>query len=117
MKLCAISKKYFGGIGCLHLQDGRHPENSNLQNHCCENLNLTQVIKRSNSAFLFSSSVNSKMPIDTDMTLQTIGKNQHVVLKNTKATVTPSRVHLYLSNLFNGDKLLGKSVLAKYEGG
>jgi hypothetical protein len=25
-------------------------------------------------------------------------------------------LHLYLSNLFNGDKLLGKSVLAKYEG-
>jgi hypothetical protein len=49
------------------------------------------------------------MPVDTDITLKPIGDKQHVVLKNTKATVTPSFVYIYLSNLFNGDKLLGKS--------
>jgi hypothetical protein len=61
-----------------------------------------------NLVFVFSSSVNAKMSIETDMTLETIGDSQHVVLKNTKATVTPSFLHMYLSNLFNGDNLLGK---------
>jgi hypothetical protein len=73
--------------------------------------NLTKVMEKYNLVLvhvLFSSSVNSKMPIETDMTLQQIGDRQHVVLKNTKATVTPSVVYIYLSNLFNGDKLLGK---------
>jgi hypothetical protein len=75
--------------------------------------NLTKEIKRYNSAYLFFSPVNAKMALETDLILKPIGNSQHVALKNTQATVTPSRAYLYLSNLFNGDKLLGKSVLDK----
>ncbi|PNF31910.1 hypothetical protein B7P43_G07901 [Cryptotermes secundus] len=52
--------------------------------------------------------VNAKLTVETDLTLKQIENREHVVLKNSQVTVTPSRMYVYLSNLFNGDKLLGK---------
>jgi hypothetical protein len=72
----------------------------------------SKVIEEYNLACFFSPSVNSKLPVETDLTLEQIGGSQHVVLKNTKATVTPTRVYMHLTNLFNGDKLLGKAIQA-----
>lgn len=51
--------------------------------------------------------VNYKMTYDFDFTVEPRNGNNFMVLKNTRATVTPERAYLRLTNLFNGDKTLG----------
>jgi hypothetical protein len=52
--------------------------------------------------------VNSNVLIDCDFTKETIRGTQHLIVKNAKATVNPSRMYIHGTNLLNADKVLGK---------
>jgi hypothetical protein len=43
-----------------------------------------------------------------DWSLEQRGEYQHLTLRDPEAAVKPSRAHIHLSNLFDGDKFLGK---------
>jgi hypothetical protein len=55
-----------------------------------------------------SSTVNVPSTFDFDYTLETRDGKQYMVLKNPMSNSAPSRIYIHLTNLFNGNELLGK---------
>ena len=54
--------------------------------------------------------VNVTLPADLDFSVQPIGSTKHLVVKDVRATVLPSRVYIHLTNLLGNDTLLGKDI-------
>ncbi|KDR22095.1 protein takeout-like [Zootermopsis nevadensis] len=54
--------------------------------------------------------VDSKMSVEGDFVQEIVGETQHAVVNNPRATMDPSRMYVLLTNLFNGDKVLGKQM-------
>jgi hypothetical protein len=52
--------------------------------------------------------VNLNVTFDTDYSLQPIRGKIHMVLENGKSTVWSGRTYVHLTNLFNGNEVLGK---------
>jgi hypothetical protein len=52
--------------------------------------------------------VNVTLLVDIDFSVQPIASTKHIVLKDVKASVLPSRVHIHLKNLLGNDTALGK---------
>jgi hypothetical protein len=71
-------------------------------------LSLSLELQRVNVWHVLFPSVNSKMPIESDLTVETIGETRHAVVGNPTATMKASRMYIELTNLFNGDVALGK---------
>lgn len=55
-----------------------------------------------------SSTVNIQGNFEFDYTLETRDGKQYMVVKNPVTTSTASRSYIHLTNLFNGNELLGK---------
>jgi hypothetical protein len=56
---------------------------------------------------LYVLAVDNRLTYSYDYTLEERDGVLYQVTKNQKAVVEPSKAHYYMSNLFNGDKLLG----------
>ncbi|XP_069681787.1 protein takeout-like isoform X2 [Periplaneta americana] len=54
--------------------------------------------------------VNSKVTYDHDFTIEPKNGNNYMVQKNPRASVFPERAYFHMTNLFNGDKTLGKQM-------
>ncbi|KDR22098.1 protein takeout-like [Zootermopsis nevadensis] len=54
--------------------------------------------------------VNNTLSYSYDWDLKQMGDYRHMILKNSKAEIKPSRAFIHLSNLFDGDKLLGNQI-------
>lgn len=52
--------------------------------------------------------VNVTLLADIDIGVQPIGSTKHLVLKDVRATVLPSRMYMHLKNLLSNDTVLGK---------
>jgi hypothetical protein len=52
--------------------------------------------------------VNVTLLGDLDIGVQPIGSTKHLVLKDIRASLLPSRVYIHLKNLFGNDTVLGK---------
>jgi len=52
--------------------------------------------------------VNVTLLADLDFGMQTVGSAKHLVLKEVKASVLPSRMYVHLKNLRSNDTVLGK---------
>ncbi|PNF31911.1 hypothetical protein B7P43_G07900 [Cryptotermes secundus] len=56
--------------------------------------------------------VNLNVTFDTDYSLQQIRGKTHMILENGKCTVWSGRTYVHLTNLFNGNEVLGAQVNA-----
>jgi hypothetical protein len=52
--------------------------------------------------------VNNTVTFSYDWDLEQIGAYTHMTIKNSIAAIKPSRAFIHFSNLFGGDKVLGK---------
>jgi hypothetical protein len=52
--------------------------------------------------------VNVTLLADLDIGVQPIGSTKHLVLKDARASVLPSRSYIHLKNLLSNDTILGK---------
>ena len=52
--------------------------------------------------------VNVTLLADLDIGVKPIGSTKHLVLKDAKASVLPSRAYIHLKNLISNDTILGK---------
>jgi len=52
--------------------------------------------------------VNMTLLADLDLGVQPIGSTKHLILKDVKASLLPSRVYIHVKNLFGNDTVLGK---------
>jgi hypothetical protein len=51
---------------------------------------------------------NVTVTYDHDFTLEPRNGEVYLVIQNPRTTVTPARAHIQLTNLFNGDPVLGE---------
>jgi hypothetical protein len=51
---------------------------------------------------------NVTVKYDHDYTLEPINGDIHMLVQNPQTTVIPGRVYIHLTNLFNGDSVLGE---------
>jgi hypothetical protein len=52
--------------------------------------------------------VNLRVTFDTDYALKPISGKLHMVLQNATCLVRSGRTYIHLTNLFNGNEVLGK---------
>jgi hypothetical protein len=58
------------------------------------------------------SAVNNKVTFSCDWNLEQREGYTHLFIKDSVAAIKPSRAYIHMSNLFDGDKLLGKSAIS-----
>jgi hypothetical protein len=55
--------------------------------------------------------VNNTVTYSYDWDLEQIEAYKHLITKNSIAAIKPSRAYIHLSNLFDGDEVLGKCAI------
>jgi hypothetical protein len=58
--------------------------------------------------------VNNLVTYSYDWNLEQKGEHKHLLLKDPVAVIKPSKALIHLSNLFDGDKFLGKCPSAQH---
>jgi hypothetical protein len=61
--------------------------------------------------------VNNIVTYSYDWDLEQKGEYKHLTVRDPVATIKPSKAHIHLSNLFDGDKFLGKCQRDSANGG
>jgi hypothetical protein len=63
--------------------------------------------------------VNVTLMADLDIGVQHIGSIKHLVLKDVRASLLTSRMHIHVKNLLGSDKVLGKdsSIITQHSTG